>query len=111
VSQRRWALLAAALAVAAAVGAGSLLLRPTATTTTSAGLTIECIGVDKAACAEWAASVLADGPGIHTFDHDDLERARLSRSFLGLFGDCRAEYFLGRYDDASASESVPCPGD
>lgn len=95
-------------AVAVALGATFVLLRPTGTTTTPGGVAVECVGVDAAECAIWAESTLADGPGIHTFDPEDLERVRLSHSFLGLFGDCQAEYFLGRYDEAVAREIVDC---
>jgi hypothetical protein len=56
--------------------------------------------------------VLADGPGMHTFDPDDLERVRLGRSVLGLMGDCQAEYFVGRFGgEAVARQTVPCPDD
>jgi hypothetical protein len=99
-----------ALVVAAAVVAGLLLLlRPTGTATALDGVAVECVGVDSAGCAAWTELVLAGGPGIHTFDPDDLERVRLGRAVLGVFGDCRAEYFLGRYADAVASETVACP--
>jgi hypothetical protein len=111
VSRRTGLILAVALIVLTIGVIGTLLLRPTSTTTTSAGVTVECIGGDEAECAAWAASVLADGPGVHTFDPEDLERVRVGRSILGLVGDCQAEYFLGRFDDVAARERVPCPGD
>lgn len=96
-------------AVAVALGAAFFLLRPTSTTTMPDDVAVECVGVEAAGCEAWAASVLADGPGIHTFDPEDLERVRLSHSVLGLFGDCQAEYFVDRYDDAVARETVDCP--
>lgn len=103
----------AVLALAAALVVAALLLRPTSTVTMSGGLSVECAGIgDESACAAWAETVLADGPGIHTFDPEDLEGVRLRRSVLGLVGECRAEYFLGRFgDDVAASEAVPCPGE
>jgi hypothetical protein len=99
----------AILVVAAAAVGGALAMRPTGTATTPDGVAVACIGVEAAGCEAWAASVLADGPGIHTFDPEDLERVRLSRSVLGLFGDCQAEYFGDRYDEAVARETVDCP--
>ena len=90
----------------------ALALAGPSTTVTVAGVTVECANTaDETRCAAWAASVLEDGPGIHTFDPDDLERVRLSRSFLGLAGDCQAEYFVGRSEDAVANETVACPDD
>jgi hypothetical protein len=87
------------------------LVRPS-TTVAVAGVTVECANTaDESRCAAWAESVLEDGPGIHTFDPDDLERVRLSRSLLGLAGDCQAEYFVGRSEDPVANETVACPGD
>jgi hypothetical protein len=81
--------------------------------TTSGGLVVECAGIgDETACAAWAEAVLADGPGIHTFDPEDLDGVRLGRSVLGLAGECQAEYFLGRFgDEVAAREPVPCPGE
>lgn len=102
---------ASVVAVTAALVMGMALLQPVSTAVTAAGLEVECSGMDEAACATWAESVLGDGPGIHTFDPADLERVRLGRSFLGLFGDCQAEYVLGRFDDVAARETVPCPAD
>jgi hypothetical protein len=101
------------LALVVAVAVTVVLLRPTATVTTSGGLRVECAGIgEEPACAAWAEAVLADGPGIHTFDPDELEGVRLGRSVLGLWGECRAEYFLGRFgDDVVAQEQVPCPGE
>ncbi len=98
-------------ALVAALVVAVLLLRPSATVTTAGGLAVECAGIgDEPACEAWAAAVLADGPGIHTFDPDDLEGVRLSRSILGLIGDCQAEYFVGRFgEEAVARETVPCP--
>ncbi len=98
--------------VATLVGA-VLILRPSATVTTIGGLAVECAGIgDEAACAAWAEAVLADGPGIHTFDPEDLDGVRLGRSVLGLLGECQAEYFLGRFgDEVAAREPVPCPGE
>jgi hypothetical protein len=110
VTRSRAGLLAAlVVAVVATVAVAALLLRPTATAVTGDGVAVECTGVDPATCAAWAESVLADGPGIHTFDPEDLERVRLGRSILGLFGDCQAEYLIGRYDDVAARETVTCP--
>ena len=107
-----------ALAVGAILAVGALviavvLLRPTATATTIGGLTVECLGLgDEPACAEWADTVMADGPGIHTFEPDDLERVRLGRSVFGHMGECQAEYFVGRFgSEAVARETVPCPRD
>lgn len=111
-SRRRGALIIGAIAaLVAALVVAMLLLRPSATVTTAGGLAVECAGIgDEPACEAWAAAVLADGPGIHTFDPDDLEGVRLSRSILGLAGDCQAEYFLGRFgDEAAERETVPCP--
>jgi hypothetical protein len=107
----RAALVTTVTAVVVAAIALVILLGRSATTVTSDGVEVECAVTDEATCATWADSVLADGPGIQTFDPDDLERVRVARSVLGLFGECQAEYFLGRYDDAAARESVPCPGD
>ena len=112
-SRSRVALVVGAiLAVAAGLVVAAVVLRPTSTATTADGLAVDCAGIgDGAACAAWAEAVLADGPGIHTFDPDDLERVRLGRTILGLFGDCQAEYFVGRFGtEAVARESVPCPG-
>lgn len=108
----RWSIVAGGAAVVVAV-VGGALLRPVTTATTDAGVAVECVGVaDESACAAWGASVLEAGPGIRVFDPEDLERVRLGRSILGLFGECRAEYFLGRYEDsAAARETVPCAAD
>jgi hypothetical protein len=109
---RRAGLAVGLLVAGIAVGVlASWILRAGSTAVTPAHVTVECIGVDGQACAAWADSVLADGPGIHTFDPEALESVRLSRSILGLFGDCQAEYFLGRYDEAAGRETVPCPDD
>ena len=86
----------AVLALAATLLVAMIVLRPSATVTTPAGLAVECAGIDESACAAWADAVLADGPGIHTFDPEELERVRLGRSVLGLVGACQAEYFLGQ---------------
>lgn len=101
------------LALVATLVAAVLILRPSTTVTTSGGLAIECAGIgDESACAAWAEAVLADGPGIHTFDPEDLEGVRLGRSVLGLVGECQAEYFLGRFgDEVAAREPVPCPAE
>lgn len=101
------------LALVATLVVASLLVRPSATVTTSGGLAVECAGVgDEVACAAWAEAVLADGPAIRTFDPEDLEGVRLGRSVLGLVGECQAEYFLGRFaNEVAARESVPCPGE
>jgi hypothetical protein len=109
----RSAKLVAAVAVGVAVVVIAVLafvLSTAATTVTTDEIAVECVGVDEEACAQWAASVLEAGPGIRTFDPDDLERVRLSQPFLGIFGECRAEYFVERdEDDPAARESVPCP--
>jgi hypothetical protein len=113
VSRSRLALVAGAvLAVAAALVIGLLLFRPVATATMRGNVAVECVGIGSDdACAAWANSVLADGPGIHTFDPDDLERVRLSTSVLDLVGDCTAEYFVGRFgSEPVARETVPCLG-
>jgi len=101
------------LALVATLVAAVLILRSSATVTTRGGLAVECAGIgDEAACAAWAETVLANGPGIHTFDPEDLEGVRLGRSVLGLVGECQAEYFLGRFgDEVAAREPVPCPGE
>jgi hypothetical protein len=105
--------LGAVLALVAVVVVMTLLLRPSATVTTGGGLTVECAGIgDESACAAWAEDVLAEGPGIRTFDPGDLEGVRLGRSVLDLLGECQAEYFLGRFgDDVAAREPVRCPGE
>jgi hypothetical protein len=113
-SRSRTALvIGAVVALAAALLVAALLLRPTATATTTGGVAVECPGIgDAGACADWAETVLEDGPGIHTFDPEDLERLRLGRSVLGILGECQAEYFLGRYEDqVAARETVTCPGE
>jgi hypothetical protein len=110
-SVRRIGLVIGLLVVALLAVLALPLARPS-TTVTVAGVTVECANTaDETWCAAWADSVLADGPGIHTFDPDDLERVRLSRTFLGLAGDCQAEYFVGRSEDAAANETVACPDD
>ncbi len=103
----------AVLALVVTLVVAVLLLRPSATVTTSSGITVECAGIgDESACTAWVEAVLADGPGIHTFDPEDLEGVRLGRSVLGLVGECQAEYFLGRFgDEVAAREPVPCPGE
>ena len=90
---------------------GAIMLRPT-TTAVVDGITIECDGVGSDdACAAWAASRLAEGPHIRTFDPDDLARMRLLRPFP-LPGACTAEYFVGRDpDEPVARETVDCPAD
>ena len=113
-NRARVAIVAGAIvAMGAALVVGAFLLRPTSTATTASGVTVECAGVaDDSACAAWAATVLADGPGMHTFDPDDLEHVRLGRSVFGLIGDCRAEYFVGRFGgEPVARETVACPSD
>lgn len=104
-------IIGATAALVTALVVAVLLLRPSATVTTAGGLAVECAGIgDEAVCAAWASTVLADGPGIHTFDPDDLEGVRLGRSILGVAGDCQAEYFLGRFrDEVAERETVPCP--
>jgi hypothetical protein len=88
-----------------------MVLSIDATAVTTDGIAVECVGIDEAACAFWAESVMAEGPGIRTFDPDDLVRIRLSQPILGLIGECQAEYFVGRDDDETAArEAVPCPG-
>jgi hypothetical protein len=101
------------LALVAILVFATLLVRPSATVRSAGGLAVECAGIgDEPTCAAWAEAVLADGPGIHTFDPEDLESVRLGRSFLGILGDCQAEYFLGRFgEEAAAREPVPCPGE
>ena len=103
-------LVAGAVLVGAAVlVVGLILYRPMGTATTPGGVPVVCDGVDSVACAEWANAVLAEGPGLRTFDPEALERVRLSHTFLGIFGDCQAEYFLGRFqDEAAARETVAC---
>jgi hypothetical protein len=103
----------AVLALVAVLVAAMLLLRPSAKVTITGGLAVECAGIgDASACAEWAEAVLANGPGIHTVDPEDIDGVRLGRSILGLVGECQAEYFLGRFgDEAAAREPVPCPGE
>ena len=98
------------LALVATLVAAVLILRPSATVTTSGGLAVECAGIgDEAACAAWAEAVLADGPGIHTFDPEDLDGVRLGRSVLGLLGEyvARAKNFLGRFGDQAATSPAP----
>ncbi len=99
----------AIVALAIVAVAGMILLRSTSTTTGPGGVAVECVGVSATGCEAWAASVLADGPATHTIDPDDLERVRLSHAVLGVVGDCQAEYFIGRYDEAAARETVACP--
>jgi len=96
----------------AVVAIGLVLLRPWATASVSDGVTVACEGIGSAdACADWAASVLAAGPGIHTFDPEDLAHLRLARPFL-LPGDCEVEYYVGRTLDAPvARETIPCPSE
>jgi hypothetical protein len=113
VSRSRVALvIGAILAIAAGLIVAAVVLRPTSMATTTSGLAVTCAGIgDGAACAAWAEAVLADGPGIHTFDPEDLERVRLGRSVFDAFGDCQAEYFVERFGtEAVARETVPCPG-
>jgi hypothetical protein len=88
---------------------GAVLLRPTSTAVID-GVAIECDGVGSTdACAAWATSRLAEGPGIHTFDPADLERMRLVRPFP-LPGACTAEYYVGRDpDEPAARETIACP--
>lgn len=98
------------IVLAAMVAAvGLLLLRPMATASV-ASITVACDGIgSEVACERWAADLLAAGPGIHTFDPDDLAHLRLVRPFL-LPGECEAEYFVGRSADAPvARETVACP--
>jgi hypothetical protein len=95
---------------AAVVGVALLLLRPSTTASVGGGVTVACDGIGSAdACAAWSASVLATGPGIHTFDPEDLAHLRLVRPFL-LPGDCEVEYYVGRtLDEPVARETVACP--
>ena len=98
------------LAVAVA-GVALLLLRPSSAATVD-GVTVACDGIGSTdACAAWAASVLATGPRIHTFDPEDLAHLRMTRPFL-LPGDCEVRYYVGRtLDEPVARETVACPAD
>lgn len=89
--------------------AGLLLLRPWASATVG-DVTVACEGVGStAACERWAAGLLADGPGIHTFDPEDLAHLRLMRPFP-LPGDCEVAYYVGRtLEEPVAREVVACP--
>jgi hypothetical protein len=101
---------AGGIALAAAVlVVATVLLRPTSTAMLAA-VRVECDGIGSAeACARWAAEVTAAGPGLRTFDPDDVTRLRLSQPFP-LPGDCRVEYYLGRDpDQPAARETVDCP--
>jgi len=104
------AAVAGGIALAAVVMVlGAVLLRPTSTAVVD-GVAIECDGVGSTdACAAWAATRLAEGPGIRTFDPADLERLRLTRPFP-LPGACTAEYYVGRDpNDPAARETGDCP--
>jgi hypothetical protein len=96
----------------AVVGVALLLLRPSSTASVGDGVTAACDGIGSAdACADWAASILAAGPGIHTFDPEDLAHVRMTRPFL-LPGDCEIAYYVGRsLDEPVARETVACPDD
>lgn len=90
-------------------------LRPPARATSAVDpdVTIVCSassGVDEAACATWGDGILAAGPPSTTFEMVDLVRLELSKAFVGFgFGECEAEYFLGRYPDSAVwTETVDC---
>jgi hypothetical protein len=105
-----WAAAIGGLVLAAAVVAiGALLLRPSSTASVE-GVTVACDGIGEVAtCAAWARDLLADGPGIHTFDPDDLAQVRLTRPFP-IPGDCEIAYYVGRtLDEPVARETVACP--
>jgi hypothetical protein len=91
---------------------GLVLLRPSTSASVGDGVTVACDGIGSVeACAEWAASILATGPGIHTFDPEDLAHVRMARPFL-LPGDCEVAYYVGRsLDEPVARETIPCPDD
>lgn len=97
-------LLAALVAVVALV-----VLRPTAGTAVGE-VAVRCEGIGSTeACADWARHVLDAGPGLHTFDPEDVVELRLHRPFL-VPGACDVEYFVGRErDEPAGREEVDCP--
>jgi hypothetical protein len=97
-----------ALAVAIAI-VGVLLLRPSSTASVGS-ITVACEGVGSGeACGAWASDLLAQGPGVHTFDPEDLAHLRLTRPFL-LPGDCEVAYYVSRtLEQPAAREAVACP--
>jgi hypothetical protein len=110
VRRSRWpVLLAGGVVLAAAVlVAGLVLLRPTSSATIGE-VRVECDGIGSAAaCERWAADLLAAGPGIRTFDPEDLASLRLSRPFP-LPGACAVDYYIGREAEPAARETVDCP--
>ena len=101
------------LAVAVVV-IGLVLLRPSASTSVDStsvdSITVDCDGIGSSeACAAWATDLLARGPGIRTFDPEDLAHVRLTRPFP-LPGDCEVAWFVSRtLDEPAARETVACP--
>lgn len=73
-------------------------------------VTIECgasLDLDEDGCRGLGDTVLAGGPPTTTFELEDVARIRIDGGFLG--GDCRVEYFLGRYpDDVAWTEDGTC---
>ena len=96
------------LAVAVVV-IGLVLLRPSASTSVD-GISVDCDGIGSSeACEAWATDLLARGPGIRTFDPEDLAHVRLTRPFP-LPGDCEVAWFVSRtLDEPAARETVACP--
>jgi len=86
------------------------ILRPTSVATVGDSIEVECDGIGSdETCEAWAMAILAAGPGIRTFDPDDLVRLQLTRPVL-LPGECRADYFISREpDEPAARETVDCP--
>lgn len=92
------------LLVAAAV-AWFVILRPGVSVAASEDpdVTIECtasLGLDEDGCRGLGDAVLAGGPPTTTFELEDVARIRIDGGPFG--GDCRVEYFLGRYPDEVA---------